>query len=149
MHVLVRAHDYGMLCVEYNIRAYIRFPLEYKNEGLFYTDYGCDLDPSMTPYNNCDDDFYATNFDDIVHPRSVLDLCGAKSRFYDVQSSTSTAFVSVYTAFVSVISHNGVGINCDLVSDPVHYGVVYVHVYANNVAQLLYYMYLPLYHEGV
>ena len=77
-----------------------RFPLEYKNESLFYTDCGCGLDPLMTTYDNCDDDFYSMNFDDIAHPRSVLDLCGTKLRFYDVQYLT-------FTTFVSVTSHNG------------------------------------------
>ena len=72
------------------------------------------------------------NFDHIAHPRSVLDLCGAKSRFYDVQYVTYTAFVSVYTAFVSVISHNGVVIDCDSDCDPLHYGVVYEYVDAND-----------------
>ena len=57
-----------------------------------------------------------------------MDLC-EKSWFYDAQYLISTAFVSVYTAFVSVISHNGV----DIDRDPVHYGVVYEYVYANDV----------------
>ena len=56
-----------------------------------------------------------------------MDLCEAKSWFYDAQYLTSTAFVS---AVVSIISRNGV--------DTVHYWVVYVYVYASNVAQLLY-----------
>ena len=42
---------------------------------------------------------------------------------------TSTAFVSVYTAFANVIFRNGV----DIDRDPVHYGVVYEYVYANDV----------------
>ena len=75
----------------------------------------------------------------ISHPKSILYLCEAKSRFYDVQSLISTAFVSVYTAYVSVISHNAVDIDCDSVSDPVHHGVVYAYVYTNDVAQILYY----------
>ena len=45
--------------------------------------------------------FCAKNFDNITHPRSVLDLCGAKLRFYDVQ----------HTAFVCVTFHNGVDID--------------------------------------
>ena len=36
------------------------------------------------------DSFYALKFVVIVYPRSVLDLCGTKSRFYDAQSLTST-----------------------------------------------------------
>ena len=68
-------------------------------------------------------------FDDIVHPGSALYLCGAQSLFYDVQYLTSTAIDSVYTAFVSVISHNGFDIDWN----PVHYGVVYAYVYVYNV----------------
>ena len=49
------------------------------------------------------------------------------------------AFIGVYTAFVSVISHNGVDIDCDPDGDLVHYGVVYVYVYTNDEAQLLFY----------
>ena len=59
-----------------------------------------------------------------------MDLCEAKSWFYDAQYLTSTAFVCEYTAVVSIVSHNGV--------DTAHYGVVYVYVYANDLAQLLY-----------
>ena len=79
------------------------------------------------------DDICATIFDDIVHPGSALYLCGAQSLFYDAQYLTSTAFDSVYTAFVSIIPHNGVDIDCDSDRDPVHYGVVYEYVYANDV----------------
>ena len=68
------------------------------------------------------------NFHDIAHPRSVLDLCGTKSRFYDVR-------YLIYTAFVSVASHNGV----DIDRNPVHYGVVYAYEYTNDVAQILFY----------
>ena len=68
-----------------------------------------------------------------------MNLCGVKSLFYDVQHLTSTAFVSVCTAFVSVISHNGIDIDYDHDRDPVHYGVIYAYVYANDVAQLLFY----------
>ena len=57
-----------------------------------------------------------------------MDLCGTKSRFYDVRYLT-------YTAFVSVTSHNGVNIDCN----PVHYRVVFEYEYANDVAQLLLY----------
>ena len=70
---------------------------------------------------------------------TVLDLCGAKSRFYDVQYSTSTAFFSVTTAFVRAIFNNMLDIDCDPVSSLVHYGVVYVYIYENDVAQQLYY----------
>ena len=66
----------------------------------------------------------------IAHPWSILDLCEATSWLYDAQYLTSTAFISEYTAVVSVVSHNGV--------DTAHYGVVYVYVYANDLAQLLY-----------
>ena len=90
---------------------------------MLHTDCGCDLDPSITTYDNCDDDFYATNFDYIAHPRSVLDLCGTKSLFYDVRYLT-------YTAFASVTSHNGVDIDCS----PVHYGVAYAYEYTNVVS---------------
>ena len=62
-----------------------------------------------------------------------MNLCGVKSLFYDVHHLTYTAFGSVYTAFVSVISHNGV----DIDRDPVDYGVVYAYVYAKDIAQLL------------
>ena len=61
-----------------------------------------------------------------------MDLCGAESRFYDVQ-------YVIYTAFVSVISYNGVDIDCDSDRNPVHYGVVYEYVYANDASQLLFY----------
>ena len=57
-----------------------------------------------------------------------MDLCGEKSRFYDVRYLTQTTFIRV-------TSHNGV----DIDHNPVHYGVVYAHEYANNVAQLLSY----------
>ena len=67
--------------------------------------------------------------DNIAHSRSVLDLCGTKSRFYDVQYSTYTTFVSAYTAFVNVIPHNKVDIDCNTVRDSVHYGVIYEYVY--------------------
>ena len=72
--------------------------------------------------------FYATTFNNIAHPISVLDLCGAKSRFCDVQ-------YSIYPVFVSVLFYNGI----DLDLDPLQYGVVYTYVYANDVAHLLYY----------
>ena len=78
------------------------------------------------------DSFSATNLDDIVHPGSALDLCGAQSIFYDV-------LYLIYVALINAISHNGVDIDCDLDCDPVHYGVVYVYLYANDVAQLLFY----------
>ena len=39
----------------------------------------------------------------------------------------------------SVISHNGVNIDCDINYDPVHYGIIYAHVCANDVAQQLFY----------
>ena len=32
-------------------------PLTKKNGGIFYTGYGCDLDPLIPTYNNCNDDF--------------------------------------------------------------------------------------------
>ena len=76
--------------------------------------------------------FYSMNFDDAAHPRSVLDLCGAKSRFYDVQYLTHTAFVCVYIVFVSIIPHNQVDIDFDLDCDPVHYGL-YIHTYMQMV----------------
>lgn len=38
--------------------------------------------------------FYATNFGDIVHPRSAFDLRGATLFFYDVKHLIYTAFVS-------------------------------------------------------
>ena len=79
----------------------------------------------MTTYDKCDDDFYTANFDDIAHPRSVLNLCETKLWLYDIPYLTSTAFVSV-------TSYNRVDIDCN----PVHYGVVYAYKYENNVAQL-------------
>ena len=55
------------------------FPLKYKNKGLFYTDCGCDLDPLILTYNNCDDDFPNRNDFDISlfipDNNSVRDLC--------------------------------------------------------------------------
>ena len=72
--------------------------------------------------------FYATNFDDIAYSKSILDLYGAKLRFYDVQYLTSTAFVSA-------TSQNRVNIDCN----PVHYGVVYAYKYPNDISQLLFY----------
>ena len=41
----------------------------------------------------------------------------------------------IYTAFVSVTSHNGV----DIDYNPVHYGVVYAYEYTKDVAQQLFY----------
>ena len=56
-----------------------RFSFEYKNEGLFYNDCGCDLDPSIIIYNNCDDDFPNQNDFDvslfIPDNNSAHDLC--------------------------------------------------------------------------
>ena len=67
-----------------------------------------------------------------IHPGSALDLYGTTSLFSDVLYLT-------YTAFVSVIFYIGVDIDYDPVIDPVHYGVVYAYVYANDVLQLLLY----------
>ena len=147
--VLVRVLHCGMLRVEYNIKAY-----NYSTFSLTMTIMivennqvqVCDDIISMTVAGVHDTDsdieyesIYTTNVVDIAHPGSVLDFCGAKSRFYDVQHSTSTAFFSVTTAFIRAIFNNMLDIDCDPVSSLVHYGVVYVYIYENDVAQQLYY----------
>ena len=87
------------------------------------------LKETITSTKKKNNSFYSMKFDDIAYPRSVLDLCGAKSRFYDVQYLTYTAFVSVYTDFVTIILHNKGDINCDFDHDPVHCGVVCAYIY--------------------
>ena len=59
-------------------------------------------------------------------------MCGTQSLFYDVK-------YLICTALIGVISHNKVDLDCDPDCALVHYGVVFVYMYGNNVAQLLLY----------
>ena len=60
-----------------------QFSLKYKHKGLFYTDCGCDFNPLVTTYNNCDDDFPNQNNFNIIlfipDTNSVCDLCVCSS----------------------------------------------------------------------
>ena len=72
-----------------------RVRCNFQNKDILYNNYGCDRDLLTNTYTNplcmekitskkkCDS-YCATIFVNIVHPGSVLDVCGAKLRFCDI-----------------------------------------------------------------